>query len=99
MMLGQFDEFGKAMMRDDKGRENWENGRDEMVKFRSLDPANFKKMIVRAAADYPNFAVVGTTLQIVGEELCEALDVRSGSRVLDVAAGNGNVALAARRSQ
>src|SRR5256714_5266240 len=42
-------------------------------------------------------AVVGTTLQIVGEELCEALDVRPGQKVLDVAAGNGNVTLAAAR--
>jgi ubiquinone/menaquinone biosynthesis C-methylase UbiE len=44
-----------------------------------------------------NYAVVGTTLQIVGESLCEALDLRSGSRVLDVAAGNGNATLAAAR--
>jgi SAM-dependent methyltransferase len=44
-----------------------------------------------------DFAVIGTTLQIVGEELCEALDVRSGQRFLDVAAGNGNAALAAAR--
>jgi ubiquinone/menaquinone biosynthesis C-methylase UbiE len=44
-----------------------------------------------------DYAVVGTTLQIVGEDLCEALDVRSGQRVLDVAAGNGNAALAAAR--
>jgi len=44
-----------------------------------------------------NYAVVGTTLQIVGEQLCEALDLRSGQRVLDVAAGNGNVTLAAAR--
>jgi ubiquinone/menaquinone biosynthesis C-methylase UbiE len=44
-----------------------------------------------------DFAVVGTTLQIVGESLCEALDVRAGDRVLDVAAGNGNVSLAAAR--
>jgi ubiquinone/menaquinone biosynthesis C-methylase UbiE len=36
-------------------------------------------------------------LQIVGEELCEALDVRPGQKVLDVAAGNGNVTLAAAR--
>jgi len=47
-----------------------------------------------SAGDY---AVVGTTLQIVGEELCEALDLRSTQSVLDVAAGNGNVALAAAR--
>jgi ubiquinone/menaquinone biosynthesis C-methylase UbiE len=44
-----------------------------------------------------DYAVVGTTLQIVGEELCEALDLRAGSTVLDVAAGNGNVSLAAAR--
>src|SRR6201996_2652956 len=44
-----------------------------------------------------NYAVVGTTLQIVGENLCEALDLRAGSRVLDVAAGNGNGTLAAAR--
>jgi ubiquinone/menaquinone biosynthesis C-methylase UbiE len=47
-----------------------------------------------SAGDY---AVVGTTLQIVGEDLCEALDLRAGQTVLDVAAGNGNVALAAAR--
>lgn len=44
-----------------------------------------------------DYAVVGTTLQIVGEELCEALDLRAGQRVLDVAAGNGNASLAAAR--
>jgi len=44
-----------------------------------------------------DYAVVGTTLQIVGEELCEALDIRAGHKVLDVAAGNGNATLAAAR--
>jgi SAM-dependent methyltransferase len=44
-----------------------------------------------------DYAVVGSTLQIVGEELCEALDLRAGQRVLDIAAGNGNVSLAAAR--
>lgn len=44
-----------------------------------------------------DYAVVGTTLQIVGEQLCEALDLSSGKKVLDVAAGNGNVTLAAAR--
>lgn len=44
-----------------------------------------------------NYAVVGTTVQIVGETLCEALDLRSGAHVLDVAAGNGNATLAAAR--
>jgi SAM-dependent methyltransferase len=44
-----------------------------------------------------DYAVVGTTLQIVGEALCEAMDLRPGSMVLDVAAGNGNATLAAAR--
>lgn len=44
-----------------------------------------------------NYAVIGTTLQIVGELLCEAVDVYAGARVLDVAAGNGNATLAAAR--
>jgi ubiquinone/menaquinone biosynthesis C-methylase UbiE len=51
----------------------------------------------QAAWSTGNYAVVGTTLQIVGENLCEALDLRSGARVLDVAAGNGNATLAAAR--
>jgi len=44
-----------------------------------------------------DFAVIGTTLQIVGEELAEAADICAGERVLDVAAGNGNATLAAAR--
>jgi len=51
----------------------------------------------QAAWSSGDYAVVGTTLQIVGEDLCEALDLRPGSHVLDVAAGNGNVTLAAAR--
>jgi ubiquinone/menaquinone biosynthesis C-methylase UbiE len=47
-----------------------------------------------AAGDY---TMIGTTLQIVGERLCEAVDLRAGERVLDVAAGNGNATLAAAR--
>jgi SAM-dependent methyltransferase len=47
-----------------------------------------------ASAD---FAVIGVTLQIVGESLAEAVDIRAGERVLDVAAGNGNATLAAAR--
>jgi ubiquinone/menaquinone biosynthesis C-methylase UbiE len=47
-----------------------------------------------ASGDY---AVVGTTLQIVGETLCEALDLAAGSHVIDIAAGNGNATLAAAR--
>src|SRR3954451_10020378 len=44
-----------------------------------------------------DYAIVGATLQIVGEDLCESLDLRSGQSVLDVAAGNGNATLAAAR--
>ena len=44
-----------------------------------------------------DYAIIGTTLQIVGETLCEAVDLRSNQRVLDVAAGNGNATLAAAR--
>lgn len=47
-----------------------------------------------ASGDY---AVIGTTLQIVGEQLAEACDLRTDERVLDVAAGNGNATLAAAR--
>jgi len=44
-----------------------------------------------------DYAVIGNTLQIVGETLCEAVDLRSIHRVLDVAAGSGNATLAAAR--
>jgi ubiquinone/menaquinone biosynthesis C-methylase UbiE len=62
-------------------------------------PIDLKALKARQQAAWSSgdYAVIGTTLQIVGEELCEALDIRSGQRVLDVAAGNGNVSLAAAR--
>jgi len=44
-----------------------------------------------------DFAIVGTTLQIVGEALAESANVRAGEEILDVAAGNGNATLAAAR--
>ncbi len=53
-----------------------------------------KQQAMWASGDY---AVVGTTLQIVGETLCEAVGLRAGETVLDVAAGNGNATLAAAR--
>jgi ubiquinone/menaquinone biosynthesis C-methylase UbiE len=53
-----------------------------------------KQRIAWSSGDY---AIIGTTLQIVGEALCEAVDLRSNHRVLDVAAGNGNATLAAAR--
>ena len=44
-----------------------------------------------------DYAIIGITLQIVGESLAEATDIHAGERVLDIAAGNGNVTLAAAR--
>jgi SAM-dependent methyltransferase len=49
----------------------------------------------RAMWSSGDFSVIGTTLQIVGETLCEAAELAAGERVLDVACGNGNAALAA----
>ncbi|MBS0400902.1 MAG: SAM-dependent methyltransferase, partial [Proteobacteria bacterium] len=62
----------------------------------ALDYAALKQRqhAVWSSGDY---AILGTTLQIMGESLCEAVDVRAGSQVLDVAAGNGNATLAAAR--
>jgi ubiquinone/menaquinone biosynthesis C-methylase UbiE len=45
-----------------------------------------------------DYAVVGTRIQIMSETLCDVADLRSGTRVLDVAGGSGNTALAAARS-
>ena len=60
----------------------------------SLKELKLRQQNAWSSGDY---AVVGTTLQIVGEQLCEALDLRAGQKVLDVAAGNGNASLAAAR--
>ena len=59
-----------------------------------LDAIKARQRTTWASGD---FGIIGTTLQIVGESLCEAVNVRSGSKVLDVAAGNGNSSLAAAR--
>jgi SAM-dependent methyltransferase len=60
----------------------------------TMTPLKEKQQATWASGDY---AVIGTTLQVVGESLCEAVDVHAGWRVLDVAAGNGNASLAAAR--
>ncbi|MDP8962094.1 MAG: class I SAM-dependent methyltransferase [Actinomycetota bacterium] len=59
-----------------------------------FDAVKTKQQATWGSGDY---AVIGTTLQITGESLCEAVDVSAGERVLDVAAGNGNASLAAAR--
>jgi ubiquinone/menaquinone biosynthesis C-methylase UbiE len=51
----------------------------------------------QAAWSSGDYAVVGTTIQIVGEQLAEAMDLRADEKVLDIAAGNGNATLAAAR--
>ena len=60
----------------------------------NLDALKTRQMAAWASGDY---AVIGTTLQLVGELLAEACDLRWDERVLDVAAGNGNATLAAAR--
>jgi ubiquinone/menaquinone biosynthesis C-methylase UbiE len=59
-----------------------------------LDAIKKKQQATWASGD---FGIIGTTLQIVGESLCEAVDLHAGWHVLDVAAGNGNCSLAAAR--
>ncbi len=59
-----------------------------------LSAVKARQQVMWASGD---FSVIGTTLQIVGESLCEAVDLEAGARVLDVACGNGNAALAAAR--
>jgi len=70
-----------------------------IVQFTTGQPVDYAAIKQRQQAAWASgdYAVVGTTLQIVGEHLCEALDLMPGSRVLDVAAGNGNASLAAAR--
>ena len=70
------------------------NAVDQMAKPVDLDSIKARQQAMWASGD---FAVIGTTLQIVGEQLCEGVDLRAGERVLDVAAGNGNATLAAAR--
>jgi ubiquinone/menaquinone biosynthesis C-methylase UbiE len=53
-----------------------------------------RQQAIWASGDY---AVIDTKLQLVGERLCEAVDLKAGERVLDVAASIGNATLAAAR--
>ena len=62
-------------------------------------PVDFTAIKTRqhAAWGAGDYAVIGTTLQILGESLAEACDLKTDERVIDVAAGNGNATLAAAR--
>lgn len=51
MMVGQFDEFG-GQMRDEAGRENWENGRDALAAFRRKDSRNLGSFVVEPGAGH-----------------------------------------------
>jgi SAM-dependent methyltransferase len=66
----------------------------ESTAFPDFAAAKTRSHALWSSGDY---AVIGVTLQIVGESLAEAADVRAGERALDVACGNGNAALAAAR--
>jgi ubiquinone/menaquinone biosynthesis C-methylase UbiE len=55
------------------------------------------KTIQRGVWSKGDFAKIASHMAIVGEELCESVEVTPGDRVLDVACGSGNVALAAAR--
>ena len=71
--------------------------RTTMTQTLTLDDLEAIKEKQQATWSSGDYAVIGTTLQIVGEALCEAVDVAAGWQVLDVAAGNGNASLAAAR--
>ena len=61
---------------------------------RDLETIKWRQQTTWASGDYGR---IGVRLQLVGESLCEAVDVRSSDNVLDVAAGTGNASLAAAR--
>jgi ubiquinone/menaquinone biosynthesis C-methylase UbiE len=67
---------------------------DKTVSAPDFELIKAKQKAMWASGDY---SIIGTTLQIVGEQLCEAIDLQAGSDVIDVAAGNGNASLAAAR--
>jgi SAM-dependent methyltransferase len=88
------------LIRIGRDREAAERGSEQeadMSKTLTLDDLTTVKEKQHATWSSGDYAVIGTTLQLMGEWLCEAVDVSAGWKVLDVAAGNGNAALAAAR--
>jgi SAM-dependent methyltransferase len=69
---------------------------DEMTTPQTPDLATIKGRQQKAWSS-GDYGKVGVTLLIMGEQLAEAVDLRAGQRVLDVACGNGNASLAAAR--
>ena len=85
----------------DRRQPQAQTRKDRTMNIQAATPATIdlatikgRQQVAWGSGDY---AILGTTLQIVGEMLCEAIDLRSNQRVLDVAAGNGNATLAAAR--
>jgi SAM-dependent methyltransferase len=77
-----------------KKGEKMETLQESLITNDPLEAVKRKQQTAWASGDY---SAIGITLQIVGETLCEAVDLQAGQRVLDVAAGNGNATLAASR--
>src|SRR5215203_5562294 len=90
---------GKPILQGRGTMVNIECATDQQPVMLRLPVAELDAIKARQRATWASgdFGIIGTTLQIVGESLCEAVDLRSGARVLDVAAGNGNASLAAAR--
>ncbi len=85
--------IGRDREAAERGGEQEENMRETLTTD-ALTAVKEKQHATWSSGDY---AVIGTTLQLMGEQLCEAVDVSAGWKVLDVAAGNGNATLAAAR--
>jgi SAM-dependent methyltransferase len=91
--VAQLIRIGRDREAAERGSEQEEN-MSETLTLEALTTVKEKQHATWSSGDY---AVIGTTLQLMGEQLCEAVDVSAGWKVLDVAAGNGNAALAAAR--
>ena len=83
--------------RDREAAERGSEQEDDMSETLTLETLTAVKAKQHATWSSGDYAVIGTTLQLMGEHLCETVDVAAGWKVLDVAAGNGNAALAAAR--
>ena len=83
--------------RDREAAERGSEQEEDMSETLTPDDLTAVKEKQHATWSSGDYAVIGTTLQLMGEQLCEAVDVSAGWKVLDVAAGNGNAALAAAR--
>ncbi len=74
--------------------ETQENQAQTSPAASALQELKARQRVAWSSGDY---GLIGATIQIVGEQLCETVDLRAGQLVLDVAAGNGNASLAAAR--